>query len=179
MWNLQVSSLLAALLPKESFQKSGRYIIVGIGVSFIFLGYILISFLFFDYLGQIWLIIGIFGIYFRKKKNFWSGRKSEEKEGIEQKGLNGMNVKFLLQKYVFYIITIVGIIFITIFTLNYLIFINFFINDTLRFYLMVLYFGDFFVIIGLLSLYFKKKKAYKLELESKYPKSETKRETLD
>lgn len=99
-------------------------------------------------LGQICLIIGIFGIYFRKKKNLY--------------GIEG-NVLCQKNTYVFYVIIIVGIGFSTLFTINYLIFINtiewgggFFSSYGL--FLTFLYVGDLFLIIGLRTFYAKKKK---------------------
>jgi len=95
-------------------------------------------------LGQSCLIIGLSGIYFSKTKNFRAVRKSEEKEGIEQKYSNGINGKALPPKYVyvFYLITIVGIVF--------------------SFYFLIkdifLLIGDLLLLGGLLILYFKKRK---------------------
>ena len=170
-----MAELLVYLVPK----KYNGHLALGSGILFIMLSTLFLSAIQFGYmnilniLGQICLIIGIFGIYYRKKRSFGSVRKSEEKEGIEQKSLNGIEGKDLHQKntYIFYVIIIVGIGFITLFTINYLIFINtkewlggvrgFF--SPYGAYLFILYFGDLFLIFGLRIIYVKKKKAYKLE----------------
>ncbi len=118
-------------------------------------------------LGHCCLIIGLSGIYFSKTKNFGSVKKSEEKEGIEQKRSYGI--------YVFYVITIIGIICILISILQmgkYIVYIRSLI-------LTELIMGYLPLTGGLLILYFKKKKAYKYPdsnwdiLKSKYSKSET------
>lgn len=98
-------------------------------------------------LGHCCLIIGLSGIYFSKTKNFGSVRKSEEKEGIEQKRSYGI--------YVFYVITIVGIIWILILQMG----------KYIIYWFPLELIGYLLLISGLLILYFKKKKAnwYRLE----------------
>ena len=133
-----MAQYLFFLVPK----KYWGHLLLGWGIFSIILSTFALSEILFDYmniLGQISLIIGIYGIYFRKKKNFGSVRKSQEK---------------------FYIITIVGIGLITLFTINYLIFINTFqwvggSSSTNVAFLMLLYMGDFFLIYGLRTIYAK------------------------
>ena len=76
------------LLPKK--YRTIGHILVGLGGFFIIFFMIYI----YDYIniiGQVCIIVGLSGIYFSKIKNFQAVRKSEEKNGIEQKSLNGID----------------------------------------------------------------------------------------
>jgi len=110
---------------------------------------------FFNYiwiLGHCCLIIGLSGIYFSKTKNFGSVKKS--KEGIVQKRSYGI--------YVFYVITIIGIICILISILqmgkNIVYFRSLILTE--------LFMGYLPLTGGLLILYFKKRKEYWYRLEN-------------
>ena len=105
-----MADILIYLVPRK-YRSIGHFL-VGCGGFFIIFIMIYI-FNYINILGQCCLIIGLSGIYFSKTKNFRSVRKSEEKEGIEQKYSNGINGKALPPKYiyVFYVITIVGLVF--------------------------------------------------------------------
>lgn len=168
-----MAEILIYLVPKK--YRSIGHGFVGFGGFFIIFIMIYI-FNYINILGQCCLIIGLSGIYFSKTKNFRSVRKSEEKEGIEQKYSNGINGKALPPKYVyiFYVITIIGVVF--SFYYLFLLFTSilqgdsFFISLMLP-YPMMLLIGDLLLIGGLLILYFKKRKAswYRLEnLPMKY-----------
>ena len=129
---------LLDLIPEK---YTGQVLIIG-GMIIIIIG-IIMWFDLYNILVQCCLIIGLSGIYTRKTKNFGSVRKSEEKEGIEHKRLNR-----------FYVITIVGIFF------NILLFSIYISFHIVFLFSLGMYISGYPVfIIGLLFLYFKKKKA--------------------
>ena len=115
-----MADLLIYLVPRK-YRSIGHILVSFGGFMIIIFGMIFAYIYYLSILGHCCLIIGLSGIYFSKTKNFRSVRKSEEKEGIEQKSLNGINGKALPPKYVyvFYVITIVGIIFILMFQIPY------------------------------------------------------------
>ena len=90
---LRNRKFLRLFFPPERKAQVTVFIIIGI----------LMWFELYNILVQSCLIIGLSGIYTLKTKNFGSVKKSEEKEGIEHKRLNGINIS--------YIITIIGIFF--------------------------------------------------------------------
>ncbi len=159
-----MSDLPDARIPKKYI----GYVLTICGILFIiisintiprFTGFIILL-----VLGQICLVIGIIGIYYKKTKNYGSDRKSEEKEGLEQNSLTGINRRFLLEKNVFYLITLIGLIFTTLYYIiavfrSYLI--NYLISK-LPGVLFMMIFGYFFLISGLLVVYYNKKIANKV-----------------
>ena len=147
------------------------HLLIGFG-GFMIIVNMIYWFNYINIFGQSCLIIGLAGIYFSKTKNFRAVRKPEVKEGIEQEYPNGKNGKALTPKYVyiFYVITIVGVVF--SFYYLFLLFSSilqggdsFFISLMLP-YAMMLLIGDLLLIGGLVILYFKKKKANMYRLEN-------------
>jgi hypothetical protein len=145
---------LIYLIPRK--YMSLGHILAGFG-GFIIILTMIFYINYISFLGHCCLIIGLSGIYFSKTKNFRAVRKSKEKEGIEKESLNGISGKFV---YVFYIITIVGIL---IFILQR--------GKDIIFYIGSFFFnldiiGYLLLVSGLLILYFKKRKEYWYKLEN-------------
>ena len=151
-----VIGALVELVPKKYRNIRHGLIIIG-GIIIIFCMIYELMFLFSNItyiiirslIGPWCLIIGLSGIYFSKTKKFGSVRKSEEKEGIEQKRA--------YEIYVFYVITIIGIAVVVPTRLWWiLVFIQRF--GYLNLFDLFFLIGYLLLISGLLSLYFKYKK---------------------
>jgi len=150
-----LSNLLGTRIPKNSI----GYVLILCGILFIIISLIniprLTGFSFLLTLGQVCLILGIAGIYYRKIKNCESFSKSLGKDGIEQENLSGTKRTILLQEKLFRLITIVGILFTSLYFIIIIID-NYFITKLPQILFMMI-FGYFLLISGLLIIFYNKK----------------------